>query len=152
MLQDIKERQAQYEAIKALPDHLFDGLGILPQYMPTLNATKDFAVLTQELDNKEEYGRNRRLILTILSEANRLMSKREIFQRFKHLGGKDDILVCNNALFGLSDNQVRAYKPIDFKMKGNLYGLAEWWDKNGLKIDYRPLKQTFLNLKPDDME
>jgi hypothetical protein len=71
------------------------------------------------------------------------LKKSEIIERFEglypDLAGEKAVRTVTFAISGLqaNTNQIKGYKPIGLRMKGNYWTLTEWWEGAKLKNEYK---------------
>lgn len=163
ILAQIKSLQAAYDLNKSLPESMFEGLvhihspsiknEIEKAYDGNIKYTEGATEINMVSDVSDDYGRNRRLVKEIVTKADRLLLKSEIFEEYKKLVPGADIGSVNNALFGLvGEGLIQGYRPTEFKIRGKIWGLTSWFIKDKPSFDYLPVKEHFMNKKLQNME
>lgn len=163
----IKSLQDAYEYNKNLPDSLFENLVPVSNAVdkPTANVTKtliDNSVLNfqqlkyvskdfqQTLSKEYEYGQNKKMLISILTDEGKAMVKWNITKKFAELSGKSVEEVTNtitNTLATLnSDRTIIGYKPEGLKFKGYFWGLSHWFKHGIILPEYAPFKGQVLEL------
>lgn len=154
ILEQIKSLQAAYDFNKGLPDNFFEGLNAAfpqpgPINKPPLTSGQDIRPRILP-GSEEEYGRNRRLVKEIIKRENRLLLKSEIETFYREIlkTDEDQTDAVTNAISGLiADKTIKGYKPTEFKVRGNLWGLSMWFQGDSLRAGYEPDPAHFDTLK-----
>jgi len=144
MEEHIQAMQDALERNKSVPDSLFENLpSISPQ------AAFNTANVAPK-PKREEYGKNKKVVLEIFGEAKKALKKMDVATKFSEKTGRtmsDSVRTVTNALSSLHDEHlIRGYKPAGLKFKGQYWTLPEWWDNDVIKLEYEPYGRRLSNV------
>ena len=153
LLDQINSLQSAYDFNKGLPDSFFEGLNGVTNPQISNITTSDKAVVITGRGAKispgkeDEYGRNRRLVREIIKREGRFLLKSEIETFYREIikATEDQTDAVTNAISGLiADKTIKGYKPTEFKVRGNLWGLPNWFQGDEPLEAYKPRPDYIL--------
>lgn len=143
ILAEIEVLKSAYEHNKRLPASFFeytksDSVPSLP--ISNVPSPQPEIISNNNNDGSEEYGFYKKLAFQIIKEAGKALLKADIHDRATKILNKEvSVQTITNALTGLqADTIIIGYKDPQVKVRGNYWGLSEWFVNGKIKTEHRP--------------
>lgn len=102
-----------------------------------------------------EYGAIKKLVLQIIKNGGRAISKRKIVGRYASMihSNKDETNAVTNALSALlKDRIIISYRYDQIRIKGKFWALRDWMSptEDNVKMPYRPNPDEYVDTEDDE--